>query len=150
MKRYVAGFLFNKEGDQVALIEKLRPEWQKFKLNGIGGHIEEGETPDEAMSREFREETGVELESWVEYCVLSGPDYEVHFFQSYDDALYNVDTKTDEQVRIYDVDHILNPTIACPMITNLRWLIPMALSLVYEPHMIKYQVQEVDTHVYSH
>jgi 8-oxo-dGTP pyrophosphatase MutT (NUDIX family) len=170
MKRYVAGFLFNKEGNQVALIEKQRPEWQKFQLNGIGGHIDRKtgahtcydvgcdvpgfdpytcpwETPLEAMVREFREETGVELNCWQEYCVLSGPEYEVHFFQSYANAIYDVETKTDEQVLVYGVDDILNPNITYPLIPNLRWLIPMALSIAYEPHVVKYHVQEVNPYV---
>jgi 8-oxo-dGTP diphosphatase len=168
--KYVAGFLFNKEGNQVALIEKKRPEWQKYKLNGVGGHTERKtqnhtcydtdcdlagfdpchcpwETSFEAMRREFMEETGVELDCWREYCVLSGPKYEVSFFCAYDDAVYEVETKTDEHVRVYRVDNILNPDITYPLIPNLRWLIPMALSIAYEPHVVKYTVQEVNPYV---
>lgn len=172
MTRYVAGFLFNKEGNQVALIEKKRPEWQKYKLNGIGGHIERlraechcydsdcdqtsfdpctcpWETPTQAMRREFVEETGVSvgLDCWQEYCVLSGPKYEVSFFCAYTNAVYEVETKTDEHVRVYKVDNILNPDITYPLIPNLRWLIPMALSIAYEPHVVKYTVQEVNPYV---
>jgi 8-oxo-dGTP pyrophosphatase MutT (NUDIX family) len=165
MKRYVAGFLFNKVGDKVALIEKQRPEWQRWHLNGIGGHIDRKtqghscletscdvggfdpctcpwETPKQAMRREFQEETGVNLDGWKEYTVLNGSDYEVHFFHTYDNEVYNVQTKTDEEVLVYKVESILSPKYSYPLIPNLRWLIPMALSMIYEPYIVQYTVQE--------
>ena len=54
--QYEVGFEFTASNDLVLLIRKNRPEWQKGKLNGIGGHIKVGETPLEAMRREFEEE----------------------------------------------------------------------------------------------
>jgi hypothetical protein len=33
----VAGFLFRNNDTEVALIRKNKPDWQKGKLNGIGG-----------------------------------------------------------------------------------------------------------------
>jgi 8-oxo-dGTP pyrophosphatase MutT (NUDIX family) len=56
--RYVLGFVFNRNLGRVLLVLKNRPAWQANKLNGIGGKIEVGETPLQAMEREFREETG--------------------------------------------------------------------------------------------
>ena len=61
MQEYVVGFLFDEDARRyhktghgnVVLIEKNRPAWQAGRLNGVGGHIEIGETPDEAISREF-------------------------------------------------------------------------------------------------
>lgn len=44
----------------------------------VGGHIEEGETPEEALRREVREEIGYELESfsfWREFLVEKGDVY---------------------------------------------------------------------------
>ena len=40
------------------VIKKERPVWQAGLLNAIGGHVEKGEYPVEAMQREFLEETG--------------------------------------------------------------------------------------------
>ena len=57
-KHYVLGFVFNYSKNQVLLIEKQRPAWQMGRWNGIGGEIEEGETPYQAMVRESVEETG--------------------------------------------------------------------------------------------
>lgn len=36
----------------------------KDKWIGIGGHVEEGESPEECLLREAREETGLNLTSW--------------------------------------------------------------------------------------
>ena len=57
---YVVGFCFDPSLHHVVLVRKNRPEWQKGRLNGVGGHIEESD-PDAkyAMDREFGEETGV-------------------------------------------------------------------------------------------
>jgi 8-oxo-dGTP diphosphatase len=54
---YVVGFQFNNAGDRVALIKKGRPEWQAGLWNGIGGGVERGESAEQAMEREFQEET---------------------------------------------------------------------------------------------
>ena len=40
MQKYSLGFVFDLPVEKVLLIEKQRPEWQKGKLNGIGGKIE--------------------------------------------------------------------------------------------------------------
>ena len=36
----------------------------KYKLIGIGGHFEEGESPEDCLLREAKEETGLTLTSW--------------------------------------------------------------------------------------
>jgi 8-oxo-dGTP pyrophosphatase MutT (NUDIX family) len=70
----VVGFLFSPTFDEVILIRKTHPSWQANKLNGIGGHVLEDETPVEAMVREFHKEAGLVLpaEVWKEYAVLTG------------------------------------------------------------------------------
>lgn len=60
---YVVGFMFNSDRSRVLLIEKNRPAWQAGKLNGVGGKLEDGEDPNFAMAREFREETGIDTEA---------------------------------------------------------------------------------------
>ena len=58
--QYVTGFRVDLTTGRVLLIEKKRPAWHAGQLNGIGGSIEPGETPLQAVVREFKEETGKE------------------------------------------------------------------------------------------
>jgi len=57
VKHYVVGFAFNQK-DEVLLVKKIKPSWQFDQWNGLGGKIEDGETPHQTMCREFTEETG--------------------------------------------------------------------------------------------
>lgn len=123
--RYVAGFLVSEDKQFVALIRKERPVWQKGKLNGIGGHIEEGESPPAAMDREFGEETGQNGFVWRHTVTLSGEGFIVYFFVAYG-TLENLfacrEGATDEKVEIHH-------TLLLPLdtISNLRWIIPLSL-----------------------
>ncbi len=127
MKEYVAGFLFDIAKTKVVLIEKRRPTWQAGKLNGVGGKIETGESPHDAMLREFSEETGLTVLSWSRVLLLRGRDWRVHFFRAFGvpDA---TETTTDERVGVFRTAQL--PDNVLP---NLRWLIPMCLDddLVY-------------------
>lgn len=129
MTRYVAGFAF--DGKMVALIEKQRPLWQKGLLNGIGGHIEEGEEPIDAMVREFREETGVNTmpHEWDRFATLTdGVNFEVTFFKTWCVDIAKLKTKTDEKVVIFPTEKV--NVFNC--IPNLTWLIPMAKSMPWD------------------
>jgi 8-oxo-dGTP pyrophosphatase MutT (NUDIX family) len=74
---YVLGYVFDEKNERFIGVEKAHPKWQAGKINGVGGKIEwewtdtpwkstfrivDGnwiqEDPNEAMSREFLEETG--------------------------------------------------------------------------------------------
>jgi 8-oxo-dGTP diphosphatase len=116
--RFAMGYLFDGKGN-VALIQKHRPDWQKGRLNGIGGKIEKGETPLEAMVREFCEEAGAEVLSWRQFAELTGAGYGLYCFTSRE----NIDiwTMTDEEVGWYPVNDL--PSNILP---NARFLIPMA------------------------
>lgn len=130
--RYVAGFLFSLDGAHVALVEKQKPDWQKNKWNGIGGKIEEGELPSQAMQREFKEEAGLDISNWTRFCVLVGNDsayntngneFEVHFFSHFSDDVYNVKTMETEEIALHPAKSIMHMNV----IPNLKWLIPLAL-----------------------
>jgi hypothetical protein len=67
MKLYTCAFAFAAEparSDNVLLIRKAKPDWQRGLLNGIGGKVEVRngfiETINEATIREFKEETGLD------------------------------------------------------------------------------------------
>jgi 8-oxo-dGTP pyrophosphatase MutT (NUDIX family) len=122
MKKFVVGFLFSSDHKFVVLIEKKRPNWQQGFLNGIGGHIEYGETPNETMEREFEEETGcfINKKLWENFALLHNKEVEIYFFKSVTD-FFDIKTTTDEEIGIY-------PIIDLPflhVIPNLQWLIPL-------------------------
>lgn len=54
-----------KEGSYLMLHRvKKKADINKDKWIGVGGHFEEGESPEQCLLREVREETGLSLESW--------------------------------------------------------------------------------------
>lgn len=119
--RYVCGFAFH-DGD-VLLIEKQRPDWQRGKWNGVGGHIEPGESDAEAMRREFREETGADVHGWDHVATLvTDHGSEVVFFRALLGSRPSIRQTTDEEPRWWSA-------FSLPVtIPNLRWLIPLALN----------------------
>lgn len=126
-KTYVAGFLFDFSLERVALIRKLKPEWQAGLLNGIGGKIEEGETAMDAMVREFKEETGSYVSEWRHYLSMQAAreqGWSVEFFCAIGD-LNDLRSIEAEQIEIVALDEI-HP-LRHDMIENLPWLIPLAL-----------------------
>jgi 8-oxo-dGTP diphosphatase len=126
MKRYVVGFMTDQDGENVVLIKKQTPAWQKGRLNGVGGNIEAGETSFEAMAREFREETGVDTapDDWKLIARLFNDEYECFFFHVVGEP-YDAQTTEDEEIIQYWTENLQVPTKNWPVIDNLRWLIPL-------------------------
>lgn len=131
MTKYVCGFAFDHLLQSVALVWKNKPKWQEGKLNGIGGKIEQGELPIDAMRREFKEETGHFQKDWKPLIILSGNDWIVHFFWSVvnADEFEYIETKEEEEIAKIRVDMLDN----FDYIPNLRWLIPMAIYAEQNP-----------------
>lgn len=130
---YVVGFYFDRTFQQVVLIWKNKPDWQKGKLNGVGGKIEHGESPVDAMIREFNEETGVLHGDWTDLVVLSGTNWRVYFFCAIgeDDHFEYVESKEEEEVAKIEIERLLQWDF--PHIANLDWLIPMAMHKLQYP-----------------
>ena len=128
MMDYVAGLLFESQdtkNNRVALIRKNRPEWQKGRLNAIGGKIEPAESPLEAMNREFKEETGLVGLTWDEFATLRGDGWNVHFFRAFGEP-GKCNSTTDEQVEICSLTEFASRS---DHISNLKWLIPLSLNM---------------------
>ena len=125
MKQYVVGFLFTRDNRRVVLIEKHNPAWQRGLYNGVGGKIETGETPLQAMIREFEEEAGVKTRSddWRHLAQIHRPgDYDLSVFAAHSDLALEARTMERELVALLPVDEL-----PAKLMPNLRWLIPMAL-----------------------
>lgn len=121
INNYVVGFAFSENLKSILLVKKLRPKWQAGYLNGIGGKIEAGETPLEAMKREASEEAGIDVE-WIKKGFLTGDNFDVHVFYAYTDDIFNYKQKEDEPLGVYGVDNIIEPVV-----NNVNYLISFGL-----------------------
>lgn len=128
MKHYVAGFMKDSL-DRVALVRKNKPQWQAGRLNGIGGGIEDGETPLMAMKREFHEETGFFHRYWIHFAEIRFPETVVHFFKAERVNLPDFTKFNDigEAIEVWPLD-VAASLSANSVIPNLKWLLPMAFS----------------------
>lgn len=132
--KYVVGFLFC--GEEVLLIRKARPQWQRGKLNGVGGHVEMGETFRAAMIREFLEETRVRGLIWEQFVQYSGVEdpgkvgatggvgtpFEIAFFRSEVKTKPAVSPTPDEPLEWWPISAIRQLNT----LPNVQWLVPMA------------------------
>lgn len=159
-KEYVLGFAFTPDRRWVVLINKTKPEGQKGKLNGVGGKIEVGETPLDAMRREFHEEVDVIHSDWRHYTTMKFTNSCVYVFETtflppndwcggtlntsvmlaletpYQSWKKGSETLPYVKRRGWPTEEI--PCIAnvqnLPenVMTNLRWLIPMACDVGFK------------------
>jgi len=123
----VIGFSFTASRD-VLLLEKLKPAWQKDKLNGVGGKLRKNESPLDGMIREFKEETGLVVSKWKMVLILSAPSYNLYVFKSQSNeirSLHNVKNDVGETLKLIPLDEVNN--LRGIMIYNLPWLINLCL-----------------------
>lgn len=125
MKNYVVGFAFSEDAQQVVLIRKNRPSWMAGQLNGIGGHIEAGETPLQAMVREFAEETGVltALGGWREFAIKQDELAIVYVFACFNNVVLEAQSLTDERVEIW---HVSDTQLDAEALSGTRHLLELA------------------------
>jgi len=129
---YVLGFMFSTDHTRVALIRKIKPDWQRNRLNGIGGKVEIDERPIDAMTREFTEETGLVTSNrqWKNFATLVFFAIEVECYVTVG-PLNELRTMTDETVEIHDIASLQwDSQQGNAMIENLPWLIPLARNTI--------------------
>lgn len=132
MKKYVLGFAFDTQREHIVLIEKQKPDWQKGKLNGVGGKIETiDDSIEAAMCREFYEETGVatEVADWTHYATMNfendvmGGGAAVYVFKMFSDDVLQCSTCEEEVVEVIPMANL----DFRDKMHNLHLLIPLAL-----------------------
>lgn len=127
MTGYVLGFLFTPDFKRVALLRKTHgPGEMAGKLNGIGGHVESGEMPIEAMNREAKEELGVETD-WMAFCSMRSDDEWIcDCFVADIESFRDLPLANDagEVVEIHVPEIVL---LSVDIMLNLKWLIPLAM-----------------------
>lgn len=127
MKNYVLGLICNHTKTRILLIEKQKPDWMRGRWNGIGGKIEENETPEQAMSRECEEETGFSRMFYIA-CIFICPGGTVYVMVNIgrlggddQEGIY-FEQREQEKLQVWSLDNL--PSI---MMENLKWLIPVCL-----------------------
>lgn len=122
--------VFATRGDAVLLLKGAPTKriWPNL-YNGVGGHIEEGESVFEAAHREFKEETGLELLSpWLAAVVTintgTNPGIGMHVFRG---EVGNGDLVQSEEGSLdwVPIDQIQS----LPLVEDLPILLPKVLSL---------------------
>lgn len=124
MKKYTVGFIFTADLKQVLLIHKNAPDWQKGKINGLGGKMEQGESSLNCFVRELAEESGINIEKKQlrRMGLLQGKEWKVYVFggiylgQVFEPVIYEK-----EKIEWFKVEKL---PINC--VPNLHWLIPFA------------------------
>jgi len=109
MKEYVVCFIFTTCLENVWLISKIKPEWQKGSLNGIGGKVEYNETYKQAAEREIKEEAGVDISNLIDIGYMEGINndnnkFKVEVFTAIYDKPLN--TMEDEVIFKYPLNDI--------------------------------------------
>ena len=131
---YVVGFAT--QGMYVALIKKTHPDWQKGKLNGIGGHIELSESPHQTMVREFYEETAYKTneDQWNLFLHAKSPEEDItditiniYYFISQNNGieLKELISTTDEKIHILPTEYVICGRYKT--IWNTPWILSMGL-----------------------
>jgi 8-oxo-dGTP diphosphatase len=125
MIRATTGFIFTPDFKKVLLMSKNRPADQKGKINGVGGKHEDTESAVECITREVKEETGLETEfrNWHIVGQLQMKEWQVAIMTTiYEGNPKDAKSLTDEKVAWQKVDKLPKN-----MISNLRWLIPLCV-----------------------
>lgn len=117
------------------MVKKNQPDWQKGKLNGIGGKVETDETSLAAMVREWDEETigriPVLEHHWRHFLTERGRDWTCYFY-THDCSQLSVRpvppgaNDVGELLGWIPVERALEQR-QFKVIGNLLWLLPMAM-----------------------
>ncbi|MBP9797908.1 NUDIX domain-containing protein [Candidatus Woesebacteria bacterium] len=124
VKEFSLGFIFDATGENVLLVHKQKPAWQAGKINGIGGKIEEGESPEDCIARETFEEACLTIppQAWIYLGLITETSVSVHTFMT----LFQGDTLDARKGDHEEVERFPTNNLPVNCIPNLRWIIPFA------------------------
>ena len=128
MQRYTLGFIFTSSLEEVLLIHKLKPEWQKGRINGIGGKVEVGERALACIVREVKEEAALQSQEheWIHMGKLSAADWITDVFV----MKYMGDKNDAKSVEAEKIEWFALNNLPENIIGNLSWLIPLAIDKI--------------------
>lgn len=126
-KLYTIGIYFQPSLESVALLLKNRPAWQAGRYNFPGGHIEEGESAEDCVIREFIEECGITTtkDEWKYIGTIDNEtDYQVEVFTAIHNPSHGVLSNAEDQ----EASWVSTKNLPSNIISNLAWLIPFAMN----------------------
>ena len=114
MLKYTICFI--KQGNKILLVNREKPGWMG-SWNGVGGHIEENETPTQCIIREIHEETGLKVNEVKFKGIVTWLDDDKYFGGMYtyiaeiaEDIEYKTPISTPEGILDWKtIDWILHP-----------------------------------------
>ena len=139
MTEYTLGFIFSSDYSKILLIKRGVHTFHTGKSNGLGGKILIGESPKECMSRESKEESGVEIreDAWAFAGVMTGPLWKVWVFTTtISEKLFS----SKKELKEGTVDWSSTKELPNTIVSNLEWLIPFCKDKLNHPEITSFVV----------
>ena len=107
MMRVVVGIITDNE--EILLLKKNNPDWQKGLYNGIGGKVELNTTPLETIIKKCQEELGVNILNWIELdSEISSSGIEIVYFLTTlnEGEIKKLQSQTDERAELFSINNL--------------------------------------------
>ncbi len=105
--RVVVGIITDNE--EILLLRKNNPDWQKGLYNGIGGKVELNTTPLETIIKKCQEELGVNILNWIELdSEISSSGIEIVYFLTTlnEGEIKKLQSQTDERAELFSINNL--------------------------------------------
>lgn len=105
--RVVVGIVTDNE--EILLLKKNNPDWQKGLYNGIGGKVELNTTPLETIIKKCQEELGVNISNWIELdSEISSSGIEIVYFLTTlnEGEIKKLQSQTDERAELFSINNL--------------------------------------------
>ena len=105
--RVVVGIITDNE--EILLLKKNIPDWQKGLYNGIGGKVELNTTPLETIIKKCQEELGVNISNWIELdSEISSSGIEIVYFLTTlnEGEIKKLQSQTDERAELFSINNL--------------------------------------------
>ncbi|WNL29001.1 NUDIX hydrolase [Aliarcobacter cryaerophilus] len=107
MMRVVVGIITDNE--EILLLKKNNPDWQKGLYNGIGGKVELNTTSLETIIKKCQEELGVNISNWIELdSEISSSGIEIVYFLTTlnEGEIKKLQSQTDERAELFSINNL--------------------------------------------
>ena len=107
MMRVVVGIITDNE--EILLLKKNNPDWQKGLYNGIGGKVELNTTPLETIIKKSEEDLGINISNWRELdSEISSSGIEIVYFLTTlnEGEIKKLQSQTDERAELFSINNL--------------------------------------------